>query len=242
MGDLRKNILQTDFEGKKLARIYLGEMISCNGKNFPHDVHNAEKTSYTVICQGKNFNFRRLGKNSCLNKSPIPPPPQQSNGQPHRGWGKIRNLTPQQMSSVKKMAGAGSSCAGFLSSVGCKFDAPYINLSTNVCLVSATDVMEHFTFPGNKDFAADDQGAFHVLFMKGLLCLFIVCETMFTIGKSRTISNANDTQAQQVAPNPRGGRFSTEILWSENTDLKFNASNEEEDGSNKQRNRKNITQ
>ena len=102
--------------------------------------------------------------------------------------------------------------------------------------------MEHFAFPGNKDFAADDQGAFHVLFMKGLLCLFIVCETMFTIGKSRTISNANDTQAQQVAPNPRGGRFSTEILWSENTDLKFNASNEEEDGSNKQRNRKNITQ
>ena len=64
---------------------------------------------------------------------------------------------------------------------------------------------------------------------------------MFTIGKSRTIFNANDTQAQQVAPNPRQGRFSTEILWSENTDLKFNASNEE-DGSNKQRNRKNITQ
>ena len=62
---------------------------------------------------------------------------------------------------------------------------------------------------------------------------------MFTIGKSRTISNSNDTQAQQVAPNPRRGRFSTEILWSENTDLKFNASNEEEDGSN---NRKNITQ
>ena len=100
--------------------------------------------------------------------------------------------------------------------------------------------MEHFAFPGNKDFAAFDQGAFHVLFMKGLL--FIVCETMFTIGKSRTISNANDTQAQQVAPNPRRGRFSTEILWSENADLKFNASNEEEDGSNKQRNRKNINQ
>ena len=33
---------------------------------------------------------------------------------------------------------------------------------------------------------------------------------MFTIGESRTISNANDTQAQQVAPNPRRGRFSTE--------------------------------
>ena len=35
-------------------------------------------------------------------------------------------------------------------------------------------------------------------------------ETMFTIGESRTISNANLTQAQQVAPNPLRGRFSTE--------------------------------
>ena len=33
--------------------------------------------------------------------------------------------------------------------------------------MSANDVMEHFAFPGNIDFAADDQGAFHVLFMKG---------------------------------------------------------------------------
>ena len=35
------------------------------------------------------------------------------------------------------------------------------------------------------------------------MCLFIVCESKFTIGESRTISHANDTQAQQVAPNPR---------------------------------------
>ena len=42
------------------------------------------------------------------------------------------------------------------------------------------------------------------------MCLFIVCETKFTIGESRTISHANDTQVQQVAPNPRPGRFSTE--------------------------------
>ena len=55
-----------------------------------------------------------------------------------------------------------------------------------------------FVFPGNIDFAADDQGA------------FIVCEWKFTIGESRTISHANDTQAQQVAPNPRPERFSTE--------------------------------
>ena len=32
---------------------------------------------------------------------------------------------------------------------------------------------------------------------------------MFTIGESRTISHANDTQAQQVAPDPCPGRFST---------------------------------
>ena len=34
----------------------------------------------------------------------------------------------------------------------------------------------------------------------------------FTIGESRAISHANDTdhQAQQVAANPRQGRFSTE--------------------------------
>ena len=41
-------------------------------------------------------------------------------------------------------------------------------------------------------------------------CLFIVCESKFSIGESRTISHANDTQAQQVTPNPRPGRFSTE--------------------------------
>ena len=47
---------------------------------------------------------------------------------------------------------------------------------------------------------------------EGLMCLFIVCETMFTIGESRAILHATDTeqQAQQVAANPRRGRFSTE--------------------------------
>ena len=55
--------------------------------------------------------------------------------------------------------------------------------------------MEHFAFPGNKEFAADYK-AHSCIIHEGLLCLFIVCETMFTIDKSRTISNANDTQAQ----------------------------------------------
>ena len=84
----------------------------------------------------------------------------------------------------------------------------------NVCLVSANEVtyrfvMEHFAFPGNIDFAADDPGAFSCISHERLFCLFIVCETMFTISESRTISHANDTQAQQVAANPRRGRFST---------------------------------
>ena len=38
----------------------------------------------------------------------------------------------------------------------------------------------------------------------------IVCEQKFAIGESPTISHANDTQAQQVAPNPRPERFFTE--------------------------------
>ena len=42
-----------------------------------------------------------------------------------------------------------------------------------------------------------------------LMCLFMVCEWMFTIGESRTISHANDRQAQKVAPSPRPGRTPT---------------------------------
>ena len=45
-----------------------------------------------------------------------------------------------------------------------------------------------------------------------LLCLFIFSETTFTISESRTISYVNDTQVQQVATNPRRGRFSTDTL------------------------------
>ena len=37
---------------------------------------------------------------------------------------------------------------------------------------------------------------------RNLICLFIVCESKVTIRESRTISHANDTKAQQVAPNP----------------------------------------
>ena len=64
-------------------------------------------------------------------------------------------------------------------------------------------VMEHFAFPGNIGFATDEQGTFSCIIHERLLCLFIVYET-------RSISHANDTQAQQAAPNPHPGRFSTE--------------------------------
>ena len=72
--------------------------------------------------------------------------------------------------------------------------------------------MEHCVFPGNIDFAADDQGALLCFIHESLMCLFIVCETMFTIGESRAISHPNDTEqeAQQEAANPHWGRFSTE--------------------------------
>ena len=71
--------------------------------------------------------------------------------------------------------------------------------------------MEHFAFSGNIDLAADDQGEFSCIIHERLLCLLIVCETMFKIGESRTIF-ANDTQAQRVAPNPRPGRFPPKLL------------------------------
>jgi len=56
--------------------------------------------------------------------------------------------------------------------------------------------MEHSAFPGNIDFAADDQGAFSCFIHEWLMCLFIVSETMFTIGESIAISHANDTELQ----------------------------------------------
>ena len=79
---------------------------------------------------------------------------------------------------------------------------------------------EHFAFPDNIDFAADDHDAFSCFINERLMCLFIVCEIMFTIGGSRAISHRNDTeqQAQQVAAIPRRRKFSTETPL-ENADI-----------------------
>ena len=60
---------------------------------------------------------------------------------------------------------------------------------------------------------------------KVLMCLFIVCETKFTIGESRTISHAN---------------FPPKLLWNENADFKFSVNNEGEDVNKKPQSRRNI--
>ena len=61
--------------------------------------------------------------------------------------------------------------------------------------------MEHFAFPGNIDFAADDRRIFMYYPWKA----HVFYETMFTIGESRATSDSDDTeqQAQQVAGNSR---------------------------------------
>ena len=56
MGDFRKKYPQTDFVGKKLAKICLGKMIfSTEKKKSPITYIILKKKSYTVICQGINF-------------------------------------------------------------------------------------------------------------------------------------------------------------------------------------------
>ena len=87
--------------------------------------------------------------------------------------------------------------------------------------------MEHFVFPGNIDFTAVDQGAPSRCIHLGLMCLFIVCETIFTIGKSRAISYANNTeqQAQQLAWNSRRRRLPK--LWRTLTKIRETPRNRE---------------
>ena len=64
--------------------------------------------------------------------------------------------------------------------------------------------------------------------------LFIVCEAKFTIGESRTISHANETQEQQVQKLAQED-FPPKLLWKENADFKFSVNNEGEDINKKPR-------
>ena len=71
-----KNILQTDFEGEKFARIYLGKIISCPEKNFPNDVYSAEKKLTPLYVREKCLAPEVWEKkNLAQTKSPISPPP-----------------------------------------------------------------------------------------------------------------------------------------------------------------------
>ena len=65
-----------------------------------------------------------------------------------------------------------------------------------------------------------------------MICLFIVCEIMFTIGESRAISHTNDReqQAQQVAAIPRRWNdFPLKLLWRTPTNIHRKADQIEED-------------
>ena len=75
----KNSVLQINFQWEKLARTYLGQIISCNGKKI------------SLMTCGKNLTLYMPGKRG-LGKTflpkpnhPYPPPPQKSNGQPHRG-------------------------------------------------------------------------------------------------------------------------------------------------------------
>ena len=62
MGDFRKNILQTDFEGKIVEGNTWGEKYPALKKNISLMAYNAEKRSYSAICWGKKSGSRGLGK------------------------------------------------------------------------------------------------------------------------------------------------------------------------------------
>ena len=60
--------------------------------------------------------------------------------------------------------------------------------------------MEHFAFPDNIDFAADDQ-RIHVLFMKGS-CNCSSMKQSYTIGESRGISHLDNTEPRLLWRTP----------------------------------------
>ena len=86
----------------------------------------------------------------------------------------------------------------------------------NICLLPANDVMEHFAFPGNTDFAAEMTKAHsHVLFMKGCCvysssvkqCLPSVNHEQFTIQMTQ---NCKHTKCLQILAEED---FLLKLLW-----------------------------
>ena len=67
-----KKILQTDVEGKNLARKNLGKKIPALKKYLSFKTQNAGNKSYTTVCQRKKFFNKGFGNKITQAKSPIP--------------------------------------------------------------------------------------------------------------------------------------------------------------------------
>ena len=111
--------------------------------------------------------------------------------------------------------------------------AYFPNFTVYICLVSAHDVMEHFAFPGNIDFAVDDQGAFCCVYSLSVKqCLPSVNHEQFLMQMTHKHNKWLQILAQEDFP--------PKLLWSENADFKFSVNNEEEDVNKKPRSTENI--
>ena len=90
LGDFRKKYPADWFQGGKDCKDLTGKSDILHWKNIAHDVYNAEKNLTPLYVKEKISNSRGLKNNLTQFKSPIPLPPQKSNEQPHRGWGRKR--------------------------------------------------------------------------------------------------------------------------------------------------------
>ena len=86
-------------------------------------------------------------------------------------------------------------------------------------MVSANDAMEHFAFPGNIDFAADES-------------LPSGTHEQFPMQMTHKHNKWIQVLDQEDFP--------PKLLWSENADFKFSVNNEGEDVNKKPRSRRNI--
>ena len=103
----------------------------------------------------------------------------------------------------------------------------------NICLVSANDVMEHFTFPENIDISADDQGAFCCVYSSSVKrCLPSVNNQQFPVQMTHKHNKCLQILTHEDFP--------PKHLWSENTDFKFSLNNEGKDVNKKPQSRENI--
>ena len=93
--------------------------------------------------------------------------------------------------------------------------------------------MEQFAFPGNIDFAADDQGAFWYVYSSSVnQSLPSVNHEQFPMQMTHKHNKWLQILAQEDFP--------PKLLWSENADFQFSVNNEGEDVNKKPWSRRNI--